>query len=76
MFMSNMMPYLGPSIKILCRRGCCCCKRQRYRPRTHLNEEYPMVRRYAFILKTMFTCFTYGFAIPMLWIVAFFILIL
>lgn len=30
----NFMPYIGPGIKILCRRGICCCKRKDYKPRT------------------------------------------
>jgi hypothetical protein len=56
------------------RRGFCCCKRKNYKPRTHFNEEFPINRRYAFVLKTLFICFTYGFAIPMLFLVAFLVL--
>ena len=64
------MPYLGPVIKILIRRGCCCCRRKDYKSRTHMNAEFSMERRYATILTTCFICFNYGFAIPMLFIVA------
>jgi hypothetical protein len=72
MITSNLMPYVGPIIKSCCRRGCFCCKRGN--TKTHMNEEFPMVRRYAFILKTVYICFTYGFAIPMLFMVAFIVL--
>lgn len=32
MILSNVMPYLGPFIKVLRKRGCCCCKRKNYAP--------------------------------------------
>jgi hypothetical protein len=72
LILSNFMPYLGPIIKSVVRRGCFCCKKSKIK--THLNEDFPMVKRYAAILKTVFICFTYGFAIPMLFVVAFFVL--
>ena len=34
-----------------------------------MNKEFPIVRRYAFVLKAVFVCFTYGFAIPTLFVV-------
>jgi hypothetical protein len=70
MILSNIMPYLGPMIKVLSRRGCCCCRRKSYDPKTHLNEEFPLERRYASILTTVFIVFTYGIAMPALFIVA------
>jgi hypothetical protein len=70
MILSNFMPYLGPALKILFRRGCCCCRRKDYKSRTHMNVEFSMERRYATILTTCFICFNYGFAIPMLFIYA------
>lgn len=59
MITSNFLPYIGP-----CLKWCCLKRRKR-------QEVYPLHRRYAFLLKTMFTCFTFGFAIPMLYLVAF-----
>jgi len=75
MITSNLLPYAGPLLKILFRRGICCCRRKDYKPNTHLNEEFPFVRRYATILSTVFICFTYGFGIPLLFIVTFFIIL-
>lgn len=76
MILSNLMPYMGILIKIAIRRCCLCCKRKNYKPNTHLNPEFPLVRRYAFLLRTMFTCFTYGFAIPTLFLVAFVVIVI
>ena len=76
MITSNLLPYAGPLLKILFRRGICCCRRKDYKPNTHLNEDFPFVRRYATILNTVFICFTYGFGIPLLFIVTFFILLI
>jgi hypothetical protein len=76
MIMSSLFPYAGPIIKILFRRGCCCCKRKSYKPNTHLNEEFPLERRYAQLLTIFFTCFSYGFSIPLLFIVASFIILI
>lgn len=70
MILSNVMPYLGPLLKVLFRRGCCCCKRKNYDPKTHLNPEFPLERRYASILTTVFIVFTYGVAMPALFVVA------
>lgn len=70
MILSNLMPYLAPILTIIYRRGCCCCRRKNYKPNTPNNEEFPIERRYASILATVFTCFTYGVAIPMLFISA------
>jgi len=67
---SNMLPYIGPLFKIIYRRGCCCCRRKNYKPSTHLNPEFSMERKYASMITTVFICFTYGFAIPSLFIVA------
>lgn len=73
MLMSNFMPYLGPSIKLLIRRGCCCCKRKGYRIQKNLNPEYQVERRYGTLLTTFYTCFTYGFMIPDIFIFASFV---
>jgi len=70
MLLSNLMQYVGPCLKIIFKRGCCCCRRKNYRANTHNNSEFSMNRRYATILTTSFICFNYGFAIPMLFIVA------
>jgi hypothetical protein len=70
MILSNVMPYLGPSLKVLFKRGCCCCKRKNYEPKTHLNPEFPLERRYASILTTVFVVMTYGVAMPALFIIA------
>lgn len=76
MILSNLMPYAGPLIKIAKRRCCCCCKRKGYRANTHLNEEFPIERRYASILTTVMICLTYGVAMPGLFLVASVILVI
>jgi hypothetical protein len=40
MFVSNILPYIGPLLKLCCRRGCCCCKRKNYKLDKSKNEEY------------------------------------
>lgn len=70
MILSNFMQYLSPCIKIISRRGCCCCRRKNYRANTHNNGVFSMERRYATILTTSFICFNYGFALPVLFVVA------
>lgn len=70
MIMSNLLQYIGPLLKIGCRRGCCCCKRKGYKLNKNLNQEFSFERRYGTVITTVFTCFTYGFAIPMLFILA------
>ena len=64
MIVSSLMPYAGPLIKLLFKRGCCCCKRKSYKANTHLNPEFPLVRKYASILNIIFISCTYGFCIP------------
>lgn len=64
------MPYLGPTIKIFKRRCCCCCRRKDYKLDKHLNPEFNLERRYGAVLATIFTCFTYGFMMPVLFIIA------
>ena len=76
LIISNLMPYLGPMLKILCRRGCCCCKRKNYKQNKNQNEEFPLERRYASILSTIFVCFTFGFSIPLLFVIAAIILLI
>jgi hypothetical protein len=68
LIMFNFLPYLGPALTILWRRGICCCRRKNYKPNTHLNSEFSMERRYATILTSSFMCFQFGFAIPMLFV--------
>ena len=69
MILSNVMPYLGSSIKIAKSRCCCCCKRKNYKPNTHLNPVFPIERRYASLIATSFICFSYGLTMPVLFIV-------
>lgn len=69
MLVSNLMPLLGPSLKIAKNRGCCCCKKKNYKPNRNLNPVFAMERRYAMVLNTMFLVFTYGFSLPALPIV-------
>ena len=64
MVVSSLMPYAGPLLKLALKRCCCCCKRQSYKPNTHLNPQFPIVRKYASVLNVAFMCVTYGFAIP------------
>ena len=64
MIVSSLLPYAGPLLKLLFKRGCCCCKRKSYQPNTHLNPEFPLVRKYASILNIIFISCTYGFCIP------------
>ena len=66
LFISNCMPLLGPSIKALCRRGCCCCKKSNYRPERHLNPPFAIERRYAGIINTCFLVSSYSFSLPIL----------
>jgi len=68
MILSNLMPYLGICVKIAKRRCCCCCKRKNYKPNTHLNPEFPIERRYASLIATSFICFSYGLAMPVMFI--------
>jgi hypothetical protein len=75
MIVSNLMPYALPIFKIIYRRGCCRCKRKNYKPNTHLNPEFSMEHRYGTILTTVSICFSYGFAIPMIFIIASFIIL-
>ena len=76
MLMSNLLQYLGPMFKILFKRGCCCCKCKGYKLNKNLNQEFSFERRYGTVLTTVFTCFTYGYAIPMLFIMASFVFFL
>jgi len=69
MILSNVMPYLGSSIKIAKSRCCCCCKKKNYKPNTHLNPVFPIERRYASLIATSFICFSYGLTMPVLFIV-------
>lgn len=66
LLVSNLMPYLGPSLKLLIKRGCCCCKRKDFKPRRYLNPEFAMERRYAMVMNLMFMVFTFAFALPAL----------
>lgn len=70
LIISNLMPYANPVLKIAFRRGFWCCKRKDYQPKTHLNPEFNMERRYATVISTIFIVFTYAFALPMLPITA------
>ena len=74
--MSNIMPYVSPLLKVLWRRGICCCKRKNYKPNTYMNEEFPIERKYASNLTTVFVCCTFGSAIPSLFLLAFILLLL
>lgn len=60
------MPLLGPSIKALLKRGCCCCKKQSYNPEKHLNPPFAIERRYAGIINTCFLVSSYSFSLPVL----------
>lgn len=66
MILANLMPYVGIIIKILIRRGCCCCKRKNYKPNTHNNPYFPLEIRYGSVINTVFVCFTFGMAYPAL----------
>lgn len=70
MILSNLMPYVGPLLKIAIKRCCCCCRRKNFKPNTHLNPEFPLERRYAAILMTVYNVFTYGVSMPALFVVA------
>lgn len=74
MLLSQLMPYAG-KLKILCKRGCCCCVRKRYRPDTMNNPVFPKERRYASLLAIVFISFTYGAILPLIFVIASFILI-
>lgn len=76
MILSNLMPYAGVLIKIAIRRCCCCCKRKNYKPKTYLNPYFPIERRYASLLTTVFVCCTYGISMPALFVIAAVILII
>ena len=70
MILSQLMPYAG-KLKILCKRGCCCCVRKRYRPDTMNNPTFPKERRYASLIAMVFISFTYGAILPLiLWLSA------
>ncbi len=70
LFLSNLMPYMGPLVSILRRRGLLCCKRANYKPDTYKNIPFPIEKRYATILTTVMISFTYGASIPSLFILA------
>ena len=70
LLLSNLMPYMGPLISMIRRRGFLCCKRANYKPDTYKNEAYPIEKRYASILTTVMITFTYGASIPSLFIFA------
>lgn len=70
MLVSNVLPFSGPIISVVFKRCCCCCKRKNYKLKKYLNPEYPLERRYGNKLATTFTAFTYGFAIPSIFVVA------
>lgn len=62
----NFMPYAGPGLKILCRRGICCCKRKDYKHNTFDNPPFAIERKYAQLLTTAFISSTYGYCLPIL----------
>jgi hypothetical protein len=70
MMMSNLLQYIGPVIKVLIRRGCCCCVRKNYKLNKNNNSVFSFERRYGTLITTVFTCFTYGLAIPTLFLTA------
>lgn len=70
MVISNFMPYVGVGLKILFKRGCCCCKRKDYKIKKSKNPEFQLEKRYGQMLTTFFTCFTYGFMMPDIFAVA------
>merc|ERR1740117_1556730 len=70
MMMSNLLQYIGPVIKVLTRRGCCCCVRKNYKLNKNTNSCFSFERRYGTLITTVFTCFTYGLAIPTLFLTA------
>ena len=70
MCMSNLLQYIGPVIKVLIRRGCCCCIRKGYKLNKNSNSDFSFERRYGTLITTVFTCFTYGLAIPTLFLTA------
>jgi hypothetical protein len=72
MIVSNLLPYAGPLIKYYKRMCCCCCKRK-LRLDKHKNPEFNLERRYGTVLATIFTCFTYGFMMPTLFVIATFV---
>ena len=70
------MPLVGPSIKALIKRGCCCCKRAVYKPMRHINPEFAIERRYAGIINTCWLVFTYSYTLPILPLVGSFVFML
>lgn len=68
LLLSNLMPYMGPLVSILKRRGCLCCKRKNYKPNTCKNKAYPLEQRYASVLTTVMISFTYGASMPSLFV--------
>lgn len=75
MIVSNLMPYVGPTIKFYKRRCCCCCRRD-VKLDKHKNPEFILERRYGGVLATIFTCFTYGFMMPVLFLIATFVFLM
>ena len=69
LILSNLMPYFGVCMKLAIKRCCCCCKRKSYKPNTHLNPYFPLERRYASMLATVFIVCTYGVSMPALFLV-------
>ena len=76
MIMSNLLQYIAPSLKILFRRGCCCCKRKNYKINKNSNPLFPIERRYGNLITTLFVCFTYGLALPSLFITSLFVFLI
>jgi len=76
LFISNFMPLVAPTIKALCKRGLCCCKKDNYSAERHLNPEFKIERRYAGMINTCFLVFTYSFSLPVLPFVASIVLML
>lgn len=75
MIVSNVLPYAKPLLSIAFKRRCCCCKKKDFKIQKGLNSEAPIERRYGTILSTVFVAFTYGYAMPAIFLVCAFVLL-